>query len=82
MSEAKQGENWQEVGAVLEKLCERGYFPGIGYDANGWEAWVFFDAPVQGEHGRSEKAYGHTATEAIVALKDRMYDAGLWEDSP
>lgn len=61
-------ENWQEVGEALEKLCQAGLFPAIGYDVNGWEAWVFNDNPVEGQAGGHTKVYAETATEAIEKL--------------
>ena len=61
-------ENWQKVGETLEKLCKAGLFPAIGYDTNGWEAWVFLDGPVEGVAGEHIKVYASTATKAAESL--------------
>jgi hypothetical protein len=62
-------EDWQFIGSTLEKLCNDGFFPAIGYDASGWSAWAFLDAPIEGDlFGDYVKAYGDTATEAVRNL--------------
>lgn len=63
---------WNEIGEVLEQLCDEGLFPGIGYDINGWEAWVFLDNPVQGLCGEHVKATGGTALEAMASLQKKL----------
>lgn len=70
-------ENWQQVGSMLERLCSIGFFPAIGYDRNGWEAWVFFDAPIQGSLGNHAKVCGDTATEAMEKLIHELEERKL-----
>jgi len=72
-------EDWQKVGGILEKLCKTGLFPGIGYDVNGWEAWVFLAGPVEGMAGDSIKVYADTATKATESLLRDILSSGLLE---
>lgn len=59
---------WQKIGLVFDDLISKGYFPGIGYDKQRWEAWVFMDEPIEGLLGRHIKRTGTTPTEAITNL--------------
>ena len=61
-------EDWQEIGSIFERLCGDGLFPALGYDANGWEAWAFFDEPVEGGLSQHIKVFDKTALGAMRAL--------------
>lgn len=75
--------DWQPIGEELEKFIALGFFPGIGYDANGWEAWVYFDRQTEGETGHSVKAVGESLVEAIEkvkqAVRERVTDRMIYD---
>ena len=56
---------------VVEKLITCRLFPGIGYEENIWDAWVFREEPVEGQMGSHVKARHKSAPLAIcrVAIK-------------
>lgn len=56
---------------IMQKIIDAGWFPGIGYDAEGWEAWAFSEPPIEGNLlwiGEYEKAIGQSPLEAINTL--------------
>jgi len=65
-------ENWGtiEIAKILAELQSRGLYPGIGYDNNGWEAWVFLAEPIEGDvrNGPWVKTRASTITEALKLL--------------
>ncbi len=69
-------ENWKKVGALLEAMVEAGMYPGIGFDKNGWEAWVFLENPIEGTDDGSVKVVGPTATAAVELLIQRLMALG------
>ncbi len=41
---------------VVEKLISKGLFPGVGYDEETWEVWIFLDEPIEGQMGSHIKS--------------------------
>ncbi len=41
---------------VVEKLIADNLFPGVGFEENTWDAWVFREEPIEGQLGSHVKA--------------------------
>ena len=67
-------ELWNKIGKTMESMIEQGMFPGIGYDNDQWEAWVFFENPVEGigDLMRNKKVFAESATEAVEKLAEQV----------
>jgi len=62
-------EDWLYIGEMMAYMRNQGYYPGVGYDSELAEAWVFDEEPLEGVCQKPMmKTSADTITAAIAYL--------------